>query len=142
MNLDQLRREVMDKVGFCCELWTSRETPKRDSFVIKVLRRERYELFDRFKNHMLAKNEVVLQLDHSPSDVSEVVCWDRVFRWSFTDIILNRLNFVNAKTVVTRGIKHGLFDLVAKVVLRPAPLFSGDPYGSELLVGDRPDILF
>ena len=65
MNFEQLTRQVMEKLGFTCGLWTpSVFVPREknmqayvncDNFVIKGVRRELYDFFEQLKSHMWAK---------------------------------------------------------------------------------------
>ena len=94
-----------------------------DNFVIKGLRRDVHELFDELTTHMLVKNEGVLGLDPNQGDIfAQLSAWivssdcvsqpvtDKLSRFEtdarHIDILVNQLNLVNAKTVVTPGIKN------------------------------------
>ena len=84
MNFEQLTRQVMDKLGFTCGLWSRcvymhREQNMQayvygDNFVIKGVRRQ-------LKGHMWAKNEGALGPGPGQGAKREVVCLNRVFRW-------------------------------------------------------------
>ena len=51
-----------------------------DNFVIKGLRRELHDFFEKLKVHMWPKSAGVLGPDPGQGDVREVVCFNRVFR--------------------------------------------------------------
>ena len=73
MNFEQLTRQVMDKLGFTCGLWTPcvfvhREKNMQafvygDNFVIKGVSRGLWDFFEQLKGHMWAKSEGVLGPD-------------------------------------------------------------------------------
>ena len=71
VNFEQLTRQVMDKLGFTCGLWTSCVFVHRrknmqasvygENFVIKGVRRELYDFFEQLKVHMGARSKGVLE---------------------------------------------------------------------------------
>ena len=91
MHFGELTRQVMDKLGFTCGLWSPcvyihheqnmQAYGYGDNFVIKGARRDPHDFCEQLKGHMWARNEGVLGPDPGQGDKREVVCLNRVFRW-------------------------------------------------------------
>ena len=169
MNFEMLTRQVMDKLDFNCGLWTHcvfvhREKDMQayvygDNFVIKGVRRELYDFFEHLKFHMWAKSEGVLGPDRGQGDVREVVCLSRVFRWCLptsgrpeaidieanarhVEILAHQLNFQNAKTLATPGVKSTSSDVGHTLPLEIRTAFPSMCMRANYLAADRDDVWF
>ena len=137
-NFELLTRQVLDKLGFTCGLWSPcvyvhREQNMQtyvygDNFGIKGACRDLYDFFEQLKGHMWAKNEGVLGPDPGQGDKQEVICLKRVFRWCLptgdrpeaveieadarhVDILTHQLNLKGTKSVSLPGVKSTTSDV-------------------------------
>ena len=169
MNFEQLTRQVMDKLGFTCGLWTPfvfvhREKNMQafvdgDNFVIKGVRHKLCDFFEQLKGHMWAKSEGVLGPDPGQGDVREVVCLNRVFRWCIrtcgraeaieieadarhVEILTHQLNLWSAKSLATPGVKSTSSDIGPALPMERHTPFRLMCTRASYMAEDRPDVSF
>ena len=169
MNFEQLTRQVMDKLGFTCGLWTPcvfvncennmQAFVYGDNFVIEGVRRELYDFFEQLKVHLWAKSEGVLGPDPGQGDVREVVCLNRVFRWCLptsgraeaieieadawhVEILIHQLNRRRAMSLATPGVKSTSSDMGLALLLEKHTPFRSMCMRASYLTEDQPDVRF
>ena len=151
-NFEQLTRQVTDKFGFTCGLWTP-------CVLVQGVRRELNDFFEQLKVHMWAKSEGVLGPDPGQEDVREVVCFNRVFRWCLptsggaeaieieanamhVEILIHQLNLRSAKALASPGVKSTSSDIGPALPLEKHSSFRSMCTHASYLVEDRPDVRF
>ena len=170
LSFELFTRGVMEQLGFACGVWSQcvYHNAERnmqayiygDNFVIKGSWKNLYQFFEDLKVHMWAKNEGVLGPDVSQGDVREVVCLNRVFRWTraqdawkeaieieadarHVHLILQQLGLrLGSNAVVTPGVKPPSADVGVEPPREQHREFRSLCMRANYLAEDRPDIRF
>ncbi|CAK0853831.1 unnamed protein product [Prorocentrum cordatum] len=165
-NFELLVRETLEgKMGFSCGVWCPciyrRGDGKLvayvygDNFVLKGSRADNLEFYRELQKYMWVKLEGMLGPSKSAGDVQEVVCLNRVFRWTSRGdveleadsrhafIMAQQLNlWRGSKALSTPGVKAKSVDRGRVLEGEEATRYRGLVMRASYLSEDRPDIKY